>query len=823
MLLSFKPLFLSIVSCFIFSTLLIPFVFATETANPPSLDRYQQALNVDPDNPTLLYILGLAQLKSGKAEDAIKSLRTAYPTYTRSIEMQLNLAEAFLQTGDTDSALLYLEQAEALGATKIQNRYALINAYYKVGLIYREQEALNEAGTLFRRVLILDPDRVEIYRLLGDIAAKTGQSDEAITLFSKYLEHYPDDQSTLEYIFSLYFNDATRLMEKGDYTSAQRAFLSAQNYAPENPLIHYYLGFIAYRSNETETAISHFISAYSNIPEELKENTRSMLYNSILQARDTQQMDLALVGITPLIAPSNARSKDLMLAGTIYLQRNEFQAAREIFKHLLKRDPTDPQATINLVIAEENAVDELFQEGLVAYKTRQYLNAIDHFDQVLSIQPEEQRSAGYRKKALKKLESETTALFKKAKINIINKDYLDAMTLINKGLALTPNNTSGLRLKREALQALQKDVDKLIENGFELLRHADFTAAEAHFNKALLIDPGNPKASQGVGQSEQQRLTKTKAEISQGNAALDEGDLKMANGHFTAAEKLTPELPEAIEGRVRFDAIISSLLAQELQLGRSAHSAGNLTQAERHFNNALRFKNSPEIRSERDSIISARTDHDEGLLQQAHIARQNKEFKTALSIYNRILSHNPEHPANIELGELKAEISVALASRLDQARQFSEQGDDKTAVSLYRQALDLEPTNKEALQGVKNGRKLIEAELDTQLQGGRSAFNSGKLKAAADAFNKVLQIDPYHAEAKAALSKITNIEQTGIRPGDENILYLQGIEFYTSGQYRDAIQSWEKVLQLTPDNVRAKMNIEKAKRKLQSIREFKSG
>jgi predicted Zn-dependent protease len=100
MLLPFKPLLLGIVSCFLFSTLLIPFVFATETANPASLDRYQQALNVDPDNPTLHYILGLAQLKSGKAENAIQSLRTAYPADTRSIEMQLNLAEAFLQTID---------------------------------------------------------------------------------------------------------------------------------------------------------------------------------------------------------------------------------------------------------------------------------------------------------------------------------------------------------------------------------------------------------------------------------------------------------------------------------------------------------------------------------------------------------------------------------------------------------------------------------------------------------------------------------------------------------------------------------------------------
>ena len=168
-------------------------------------------------------------------------------------------------------------------------------------------------------------------------------------------------------------------------------------------------------------------------------------------------------------------------------------------------------------------------------------------------------------------------------------------------------------------------------------------------------------------------------------------------------------------------------------------------------------------------------------------------------------------------------MNVALSVSLDQARQKSELGDFKAALSFYRQALDLEPTNKEALQGLKIGRKKIEVEVNNNLQIGRNAFNSGDLISSAAAYNKVLQLDPYQAEAKANLNKISSLEQTGIRPGDENRLYLQGIEFYTSGKYSEAIRSWEKVLQLAPDNNKAKMNIKKAKHKLKSIREFKSG
>ena len=136
---------------------------------------------------------------------------------------------------------------------------------------------------------------------------------------------------------------------------------------------------------------------------------------------------------------------------------------------------------------------------------------------------------------------------------------------------------------------------------------------------------------------------------------------------------------------------------------------------------------------------------------------------------------------------------------------------------------DMKVGNKTALQGLQAGRKQIKTEISGHLQAGRSAFAQGDLKDAAAAYNKALLLDPYQAEAKAAINKINSLEQTGTNPGDENRLYLQGIELYTQGKYSEAIQTWEKVLQLDPAHNKARMNIEKAKRKLQSIREFQSG
>ena len=58
---------------------------------------------------------------------------------------------------------------------------------------------------------------------------------------------------------------------------------------------------------------------------------------------------------------------------------------------------------------------------------------------------------------------------------------------------------------------------------------------------------------------------------------------------------------------------------------------------------------------------------------------------------------------------------------------------------------------------------------------------------------------------------------------DSQHLYLQGIELYTEGDYKQAIAIWYQVLDLDPDHRKARRNIEKAKRKLKQIQERQSG
>ena len=102
-----------------------------------------------------------------------------------------------------------------------------------------------------------------------------------------------------------------------------------------------------------------------------------------------------------------------------------------------------------------------------------------------------------------------------------------------------------------------------------------------------------------------------------------------------------------------------------------------------------------------------------------------------------------------------------------------------------------------------------------------SDLRKGRFSAAESGYRKVLELDPYHAEAIEALERIDKTRQSDVQEGDQQQLYLTGIQLYTKGQYNDAIDSWQKVLLLDPDHEKAQMNIKKSRRKLRMIEERK--
>ena len=106
---------------------------------------------------------------------------------------------------------------------------------------------------------------------------------------------------------------------------------------------------------------------------------------------------------------------------------------------------------------------------------------------------------------------------------------------------------------------------------------------------------------------------------------------------------------------------------------------------------------------------------------------------------------------------------------------------------------------------------------------GLAALADGNLAKAQELLDLALARDTYHEGAQQLRQRLEKVQQSGAKPGDEQQLYLQGVAFYTQGKYPDAIKAWETVLLLDPEHEKALLNIEKTRRKLRQIEEYRGG
>ncbi|MDD5065818.1 MAG: FG-GAP-like repeat-containing protein [bacterium] len=105
--------------------------------------------------------------------------------------------------------------------------------------------------------------------------------------------------------------------------------------------------------------------------------------------------------------------------------------------------------------------------------------------------------------------------------------------------------------------------------------------------------------------------------------------------------------------------------------------------------------------------------------------------------------------------------------------------------------------------------------LKMYLQKADEAFNSEKFDQAVRNYGLALKYSPDSAEIKEkmklAQEKLKKSSETVIDPQVIKAHFQKGLEYYSLNQYENAVNEWNKVLELDPENKIAQKNIEKAK------------
>lgn len=181
---------------------------------------YQQVLQVDPKNASVLNLLGLLAYQrsnyvqaaallrqaiavnqivpefynhlglvfhaQGQWEEAIVCYRQALQLKPDFVEVQSNLGSAFKEQGRWAEAVASYQQA-----LKLQPNFAEV--YNNLGAVFKIQNRWEEAENYYRQAIQFKPDFVEAHDNLGNTLEMQGKFEEAIRCYQQVLVLKPSD------------------------------------------------------------------------------------------------------------------------------------------------------------------------------------------------------------------------------------------------------------------------------------------------------------------------------------------------------------------------------------------------------------------------------------------------------------------------------------------------------------------------------------------------------------------------------------------------------------------------------------------------------
>lgn len=798
---------------------------ATTGGGSSKVEQLRRSVEAIPENLNLRYYLGSALLENGFFPEAIAELSRAYPAYVDSKEMNYILAIAFYQVGDLDSSLLYLEQAEDLGALQEPETYSIVNLHYKIGLKHLERSSFQEAERAFLRVLQLGAGRLQVHRSLGDLYNRMGDPERSLAEFAQYYRSFPEDGEVQKFLYTSYLNRGLELLNKGDTSQARVLIEQAMAITKENSLATYFKGYLAYQEGDYSLAARTLLAVLSALPEDARSNSASLLFNCALElSKNEATLQEALDIVTPLIAGKSHLVEEIFLAGSIRMKLGEYEEALALFEKVLSLDPAHEGALLNLFAAQGRAVEQLTAKARGFLNDDRIIEALQMVDAALKIDPSHKRAGLLKGQILYTRDQNSNKFLVEAENQLTQGAFHVALQQVRKSLVLNPGFEAGTLLQEKILAALGQEIAGRLSQGATALIAQELASATASFEAVLVLDPSNPQALDGMEKITAILRERAERRAEQGRVALDKGDPAVAVVAFEAALQLFPEMAMAKEGLGAAHALIEKMVKQRILTAKEALGNGGYGEALRQLQLALDLGENPLVRQEIAATQEAFTARVSELMVSADQAASKVELKRSSGLYRKILEIDPDNAAaKSKLAALNRTSDSALSNYLRQAREALRDKKFNRALAAYKKVLDLDAANADALQGLRDWEAQSGQHLATLEARAAEALAKGDYDQSEQLFKEVLTLSPGRAKAQEGIKKVGQLRGEKINPADGERFYLEGIALYTQGRYGEAVAIWKKVLLLNPGHVKAGLNVEKAQRKLQSIKERRDG
>lgn len=209
---------------------------------------YKQALRIEPSMPELWANLGLMQQEAGDIASAVPSFQQANHLNPSLYVPNLFLGNDYVRTGKAPEAISFLTKAGKINKTDPQAPLALGRAYYAMG-------KFPAAAQEFERAVLLDPKLGAAWFALGIARLNEVETDA---------RKMSAESKTSPFAGALY---AESLEKQARFNEAATLYRSLLDSHPQPPCLHSALGIALLRHRDLDAAAAEFATERTAHPE----------------------------------------------------------------------------------------------------------------------------------------------------------------------------------------------------------------------------------------------------------------------------------------------------------------------------------------------------------------------------------------------------------------------------------------------------------------------------------------------------------------------------------------------------------------------------
>ncbi len=647
-----------------------------------------------------------------------------------------------------------------------------------------EQKAL-ELDELRRKIRIAENKLSEenfddARRICTEILEKEPEFAQAEALLKKISE----SESRYRKIESL-IAQGKSLFADNQIEAALEAWQAILDIDPDNPVALKYISASEQETERRKRAEVYFSEAESAF--------KASQYETALAAgKKCRKMYPSHPKIGKLLSDIERELRDIAHADKVAvkcqaaLEEKRFDDVLSMGREALKAVPYHEKLKSLIEAAEleiqslQSRVEALLEDAEKAFARREYEQAIQLWEEVQTLNPDLENVD-------ERIEDARVALMKAERIDIWiqsaneafeQKEYKEAIDYARKILALDANNASAKSIIVKCNSNIRKieRVEKLLEDGKLLLKDGRLKRAKKTWERALQIAPDHTELKKCLDDVVHRIKSKSQANnyFTRAQNAFKSGDFEKAVQFAMDCRKINPEHPGV-------DSLVSKIEAK--------------------------------IREKKES---------EAIRKKALDALHNERFHDAVEFAKQLLERDPKSESAKKLLEEAQqglrERSDKLEDLLLKAEKAFEDRGYQQAIRFWEQALDLDPEQKDLPEKIETARKEMSRleKIITLLEDSRKAFDEKRISESIELAKQVIEIDPENSQASGLLalaqSELDKLSRV-------KALISEGESFFKNQKFKEAIETWENVFEIDPENHQAQDYIDAANQEI-NLREM---